>query len=127
MRKLIITANLLAAFVIVIWGAQKFIVPEIAVAVYENKYKEMMFTCDHVMREHFIAKQMVLVSATEKTVRNLESSEIGLISCHDYDKFRKTLISWGVTKNRIAALGLQAIEEKATDVHKFVEIHEVRY
>ena len=54
-------------------------------------------------------------------------AEIGLTTCHDYDKLRKKMIGWGVKENELASLGLEAIEKRATDVRKFVEIHEIRY
>ncbi|MCH9052069.1 MAG: hypothetical protein IIA72_13470 [Proteobacteria bacterium] len=127
MKRLLIAANLLAALVVIVWGADRYIAPMIAVAVYGDEYKEMMFQCDHVMREHFIAKQLVLAAPTEETIRNLEAAEIGLTTCHDYDKLRKKMIGWGVKENELASLGLEAIEKRATDVRKFVEIHEIRY
>ncbi len=127
MKRLLIAANLLAALVVIVWGADRYIAPMIAVAVYGDEYKEMMFQCDHVMREHFIAKQMVLAAPTEETIRNLEAAEIGLTTCHDYDKLRKKMVGWGVKENELASLGLEAIEKRATDVRKFVEIHEIRY
>ena len=127
MKRLLIAANLLAALVVIVWGADRYIAPMIAVAVYGEEYKEMMFQCDHVMREHFIAKQLVLAAPTEETIRNLEAAEIGLTTCHDYDKLRKKMIGWGVKENELASLGLEAIEKRATDVRKFVEIHEIRY
>jgi hypothetical protein len=46
---------------------------------------------------------------------------------HDYDKLRKKLILWGVTEDKLAILGLSSIEENASNVRKFVEIHEFRY
>ena len=127
MKRLLIAANLLAALVVIVWGADRYIAPMIAVAVYGDEYKEMMFQCDHVMREHFIAKQLVLAAPTEETIRNLEAAEIGLTTCHDYDKLRKKMIGWGVKENELASLGLEVIEKRATDVRKFVEIHEIRY
>ncbi len=127
MKRLLIAANLLAALVVIVWGADRYIAPMIAVAVYGDEYKEMMFQCDHVMREHFIAKQMVLAAPTEETIRNLEAAEIGLTTCHDYDKLRKKMVGWGVKENELASLGLEAIENRATDIRTFVEIHEIRY
>ena len=74
-----------------------------------------------------VPEQLVLAAPTEETIRNLEAAEIGLITCHDYDKLRKKMIGWGVTENELATLGLEAIEKRATDVRTFVEIHEIRY
>ena len=127
MKRLLVAANLIATLVVVGWGADRYIAPMIAVAAYKDEYKELMFQCDHVMREHFIAKQLVLATPTEETIRNLEAAEIGLMTCHEYDKLRKKLLSWGVQENELASIGLEAIEERATDIRKFVEIHEIRY
>ena len=127
MKRILIATNLLAALVIIAWGVHRFIAPVVAIAVYGDEYKELMFHCDHVMREHFIAKQMVLAAPTDETIRNLEAAEIGLTTCHEYDKLRKKMIGSGVTENELASIGLEAIEKRATDIRKFVEIHEIRY
>ncbi len=86
-----------------------------------------MFQCDHVMREHFIAKQLVVVSPSDKAIKNLEASEVGLLSCHEYDKLRKQLLSYGASEMQLSMIGLEVMEEKAKDVQRFVEIHEIRY
>ena len=127
MKRILIATNLLAALVIIAWGVHRFIAPVVAIAMYGDEYKELMFRCDHVMREHFIAKQMVLATPTDETIRNLEAAEIGLTACHEYDKLRKKMIGWSVTENDLASIGLEAIEKRATDIRKFVEIHEIRY
>jgi len=126
-KRLLIIVNLIAGIVVILWGIKEYVAPSIAVAMFETEYKDKMFQCDHVMREHFIAKQMVLASPTDESTRNLDASEIGLVTCHEYDKLRKHLIGWGVTENRLAEIGLEAIEKKATEVRKFVEIHEIKY
>ena len=127
MKRVLIAANVLSVLIVILFGAERYLVPVVAETVYAPRYKELMFQCDHVMREHFIAKQMVLYSATEQTIRNLEAAEIGLTACHQYDKLRKEMIRWGLSENALARIGLQAIEERATDVRTFVEIHEIRY
>ncbi|MDE0307367.1 MAG: TIGR03982 family His-Xaa-Ser system protein [Albidovulum sp.] len=119
--------NVLAILIVIAFGTERYLAPVIAVRLYAETYKELMYQCDHVMREHFIAKQMVLASTTEQSIRNLEAAEIGLTACHKYDKLRKKLILWGLSENRLASIGLEALEERATDVRKFVEIHEIRY
>lgn len=123
----LIFLNFGAAFVIVAWGVYAFISPRIAIVLYKADYHSRMFECDHVMREHFIAKQLVLAKTDETTVRNLEAAEVGLTACHAYDKLRKKLLIWGLSEEQLAAIGLEAIEKHATDVRKFVEIHEIRY
>lgn len=127
MRRLLVISNLIVALVLVAWGVERYLAPEFAIMLKAEKYQDLMFKCDHVMREHFIAKQMVLKSPNDQSIRNLDSAEIGLTACHEYDKLRKSMISWGVTENRLASIGLEAIEKRATDIRKFVEIHEIRY
>ncbi len=127
MRRLLIALNISAVLVVLFWGADRYLLPVVAVRMNGSQYEDLMFKCDHVMREHFIAKQMVLASPNEQTIRNLGSAEVGLTACHQYDKLRKHMIAWGVSENRLAAIGLRAIENRATDIRKFVEIHEIRY
>ena len=127
MKRTLLIVNVLAILIVVGFGAERYLAPAIAEAVYAEQYKELMYECDHVMREHFIAKQMVLASTTEQSVRNLEAAEVGLTSCHEYDKIRKEMIRWGLSENALARIGLEAIEERATDIRTFVEIHEIRY
>ena len=127
MKRTLLIVNVLAILIVVGFGVERYLAPAIAEAVYAEHYKELMYECDHVMREHFIAKQMVLASTTEQSVRNLEAAEVGLTSCHEYDKIRKEMIRWGLSENALARIGLEAIEERATDIRTFVEIHEIRY
>lgn len=127
MRRLLLAGNVLAILVVLAFGTERYVAPRVAEAIHGERYKDLMFQCDHVMREHFIAKQMVLASATEETIRNLDAAEIGLTACHEYDKLRKELGSWGISENALARIGLEAIEERAQEVRRFVEIHEIRY
>lgn len=127
MKRTLAVLNFAAAIVVIIWGTHRYAGPVVAEAFYGETYKEMMFQCDHVMREHFIAKQLVMENTNQDTIRNLESAEVGLSTCHEYDKMRKRLIKWGMSENDLASLGLEGIEENARDIRKLVEIHEIRY
>ena len=127
MRRLLLVGNVAAILVVLVFGVERYVAPRVAQAIYAEQYKALMFRCDHVMREHFVAKQMVLASATEETIRNLDAAEIGLTDCHEYDKMRKKLMGWGLSETALARIGLEAIEERAREVRTFVEIHEIRY
>lgn len=127
MRRLLLVGNALAVLVVLAFGTERYVAPRVAEAIYVDRYKDLMFQCDHVMREHFIAKQMVLASTSEEAIRNLDAAEIGLTACHEYDKLRKRLGSWGLSETALARIGLEAIEERAREIRKFVEIHEIRY
>ena len=124
---LLLTLNILALAVVFFYAAKELAIPAVAEWFYKNDYKELVFKCDSVMRDHFIAKNQVLHSPSDETIRNLHAAEIGLLTCHDYDVLRKRLISSGLSENDLSRIGLEAIEERAKDVRTFVETHEIRY
>ena len=126
-NKLGLALNIVAVLLVFTYGMVEYVIPKAAASFWEEDYKSLMFQCDHVMREHFIAKQLVLTEPSEKAVKNLDASEVGLLSCHEYDKLRKTLLSYGVSEAQLSLIGLEAIEENANEVRRFVEIHEIRY
>ena len=120
-------ANVIAIVLVFVYGLIEYVVPQVALKVNKEDYQSLMFQCDHVMREHFIAKQLVVVDPSEKTIKNLEASEVGLLTCHEYDKLRKKLLSYGASEVQLSMIGLEVMEKKAKDVQRFVEIHEIRY
>ena len=126
-RKVGAAVNIVAVLLVVAYGIVEYVVPKAAATLWKEDYQSLMFQCDQVMREHFIAKQLVLAEPSEKAIRNLDASEVGLLRCHEYDKLRKTLLSYGVSEAQLSLIGLEVIEEKANEVRRFVEIHEIRY
>lgn len=124
---LLLTLNILALVIVFIFAAKELAIPIAAEWFYKNEYQELVFKCDSVMRDHFIAKNQVLHSVSDEAIRNLHAAEIGLLTCHDYDVLRKRLLSSGLRENDLSRIGLEAIEERAKDVRTFVETHEIRY
>ena len=119
--------NMTAVVLVFAYGINEYVVPRIVLASHKEEYQSLMFQCDHVMREHFIAKQQVLVEPSELAIKNLDASEVSLLTCHDYDKLRKKMLSFGVSEPQLSMIGLEVMEEKMTDVRHFVETHEIRY
>lgn len=119
--------NGVALLIVFALGFKVFAMPMLAESIYGERYKELVFRCDDVMRTHFIAKNRVVVSPSTENIKALHAAEIGLIECQDYDILRKRLLSFGLTDNDLARLGLQAIEERGSDVRAFVKIHEIKY
>ena len=120
-------ANVIAIILVFVYGLIEYVVPQVALKLYKEDYQALMFQCDHVMREHFIAKQLVVVDPSEKAIKNLEAGEVGLLTCHEYDKLRKKILSYGASEVQLSMIGLEVMEKKAKDVRRFVEIHEIRY
>ena len=124
---LLAKANIVALAVAFAAAGSFYLRPLVAEELWAEAYKDAMFSCDQVMREHLIAKTAVEIDVSAQSIKNLQAAEVGLLDCHEYDKLRKKLISWGNDSNDLSRLGLQALEEKAYDLQRFVEIHEIRY
>lgn len=126
-ERLLTAMNIIALVVVLAYAVRDFVLPPMARAYYGSEYKQLVFECDNVMREHFIAKNRARSHPSPDASRVLDAAEVGLLTCHKYDALRKRLIRLGVNENELALLGLEAIEEKADDVRAFVETHEIRY
>ena len=126
-NKALIMLNILAAISCIGLGYKFLLMPVVAKAIYASEYKQLMFQCDNVMRDHMIAKNRLKHEKSSEAIRDLKASEIGLVSCHDYDKLRKTMMSWGLSSEDLSYIGLEAIEENADDLIQYVEIHEFKY
>ena len=126
-NKALIMLNILAAISCIGLGYKFLLMPVLAKAIYASEYKQLMFQCDNVMRDHMIAKNRLKHEKSSEAIRDLKASEIGLVSCHDYDKLRKTMMSWGLSSEDLSYIGLEAIEENADDLIQYVEIHEFKY
>ena len=125
--KILISLNILAVLSCIALAVKFIAMPVSAKKLFANEYKELMFQCDSVMRDHMIAKNRVRYEKNEQSIKDLEAAEIGLISCHDYDKLRKRMMVWGLSAEEISYIGLEAIEERTQDLMRYVEIHEFKY
>lgn len=94
---------------------------------YQAEYSEHVYECDNAMRTHFIAKVSLESNTNEQNIRKLQATELGLVYCHEYDKFRKHLISLGLSDNDLSEMGLLAIEDSRTELSQIVKEHEIRY
>ena len=124
---LIIWLNVLACMSVLALASKYVLLPLGAKLYFEDEYKEAMFQCDNSMRAHLVAKHRVVSEPSENTIRALKAAELGLITCHDYDKLRKRLLTLGVSEHELARIGLEKIEESADAVRELVETHEFRY
>jgi hypothetical protein len=126
-NRALVAGNVAAIALVIAYGAYEYGAPAIAARIWREDYKKLMFRCDHVMREHFIAKLAVESQPSEKTVKNLEAAELGLLDCHDYDKLRKRMLTWNVSADQLSQIGLEAMEEKQYELRDFVKTHEIKY
>ena len=118
MKRLLI-ANLIAVISLLTYFLYEDYKPAIVYASQGEEYKELMYQCDHAMREHYIAKMALEVEPSDLHIKNLQSSELGLMHCHEYDKVRKSLLAKGLSSSDLQRLGLEALEEKEYELRKF--------
>lgn len=95
--------------------------------IYQEPYATLVFKCDEAMREHYLAKARAGVRPNQENATLLAESEVALVDCHEYDRLRKRLRRLGLKEEDLAAMGLQAIEERGADIRKIVRQHEIRY
>ena len=96
MKKMLLLANLIAVLSCIGLGIKFLIMPAIAQTVFKSEYQTLMFNCDNVMRDHLIAKNRVIYQKSKTSLKQLRAAEIGLISCHDYDRLRKRMKIWAL-------------------------------
>ena len=107
-----------------IWKAPyKFIIQN----YYQTEYESLVYKCDNSMREHLVAKNKALKHPSKETILSLQASEIGLYDCHEYDKFRKFLITLGLSENNLAHMALKAIESNDFEISNIVNPHEITF
>jgi hypothetical protein len=94
----LVAVNVLAALAVIAIAIKLLMVPVIAKHWYRERYKELVFQCDEVMRSHFIAKSQVSVAPSEEAIKNLRAAEVSFLACHDYDKLRKKLLTLGLSE-----------------------------
>lgn len=125
--KYLIALNVLASIACISLALKYIAAPYAVSGIYKERYKELVFACDNVMRDHLIAKNKVVNEKSEQSIRQLKAAELGLLTCDDYDRLRKKMIDLGVSEGRLSMYGLEAIEEKSEDVRTFVRTHEFKY
>jgi hypothetical protein len=121
------TANVIVLVIFTSYFGYSLIVPIYVKNTWEGEYKELMYGCDHAMKEHYIAKKAIEATPNDQTIKNLHATELSLMSCHDYDKLRKKMMSAGISAEELSMIGLETMEEKSYDLKHFVEIHEIRF
>lgn len=78
------------------------------------------------MRSHYLAKAQLAATPSEAQVKSLESAELALIDCQDYDLLQKKLKLWGLRDNELGIMRLKAIEADKDGLKDVIDIHEIR-
>ena len=71
MKRLLI-ANLAILTILGVYFLYQEYKPAFVYASEGEEYKELMYQCDHAMREHYIAKKAVEAETNELSIKNLK-------------------------------------------------------
>lgn len=83
---------------------------------YKSEFMTLSSQCANAMDESWFVDQ-------SKNESIKKSSQINLLTCHEYDKTRKRMLISGVSENALAYLGLRALELHQRSAEEFVELH----
>jgi hypothetical protein len=93
----------------------------------QGRYGLLVEQCDGAMRDHYQAKIHAVDAPSREAGLALQSGEVGLIICQDYDIYQKRLMQWGLRESELAQMRLKAIEARAVDLDEVVATHEIRF
>lgn len=95
--------------------------------IHQEEYGLLVQQCDGAMRDHYQARREAELRVEPDSQAIVQSAEMGLLICQDYDLYQKRLTQWGLRENELAQMRLRAIEARADDLEEVIEIHEIRY
>lgn len=96
-------------------------------AWHQEKYGLLVEQCDTAMRDHLQARQTVEFIDDAEANLALQSAELGLVVCQDYDMYQKRLLQFGLREDELSQMRLRAIEARATDLQEVIDTHEIRF
>lgn len=109
-----------ASLLCLAWLGIYLVMPISAYFIYKNQFMKQSAECSLAMDESWYIEQL---NAPELEA----TTKIHLMSCHEYDKTRKVMLSMRVPETVVEYLGLEAIElhqrtvEALTEQHRFQE------
>lgn len=101
------------------WLAKYVIAPTGALAYFYGDYFRLASECADAMDESWFAEQQ------DNTMLD-KTSQIHLLTCHEYDKTRKLMLSMGLSEDVLAYIGLRALEVNQRSAEELVRQHRFR-
>ena len=115
----VITASSLLAIVIF-----EYVRPLAMDIIYRDEYRKLTFECDQAMHDE-VALRAGSVGGSKHPSMEL-SGAVGLTICHQYDKLRKKLLIAGISEDRLALIGLEALENEQIPVSRMADPHRMQ-
>lgn len=119
--RIIFASHLIIALCLLIIVTMQYVVPFVAGRYYASEFRRLTTECDQAMHDEAVLREGTAGAAKDKALTI--SADIGLAVCHDYDKLRKRMLILGVTEERLALLGLEALEIEQIPVERMVQPH----
>ncbi len=120
-RRLIGLSQVIIACCLVVIVSFEYVRPYLADIRYQEEFKRLALECDHAMHNEVTIRKSSVKNLLPEAVTI--SSSIELAVCHQYDKLRKIMLIWGVSEERLALLGLDALEAERIPITRMVEPH----
>ena len=101
----------------------EYVRPFLADLYYRDEYRRLAAQCDQAMHDEAALRPGTI--HTEKEPLLVLSGIVGLTICHDYDKLRKRMLILGVSEEKLALHGLEALESEQIPVSRMIEPHKL--
>jgi hypothetical protein len=99
----------------------EYVRPFAADLYYRDQYRHLVVQCDQAMHDEVALRKGTAIAAKEPLLAI--SGDVDLAVCHTYDKLRKRLLILGVSEDKLALRGLEALEIEQIPVSRMVDPH----
>ena len=120
-KKVELYTRIVISVCLVVIVIMEYGVPFVADSYYRAAYRQLVVDCDQAMHDEVALRDGTQISSTERKL--VISADVDLAVCHEYDKLRKRLLSLGVSEEKLALRGLEALEIEQIPVSRMVEPH----
>jgi His-Xaa-Ser system protein (TIGR03982 family) len=100
------------------WLTKEILLPGYVYFIYIDEYKELVTECARAMDTHWDVESSEL-----KSEELTNSTKTGLMICHDYDKTRKMLLSFGINEYILSYAGLASLEVGPQTIDEIIKPH----
>ena len=102
----------------IFWLVKEILAPGYVYLKYIDDYKSLVNECARAMDTHWDVEMSNL-----KSEDLTNSTKTGLIVCHEYDKTRKMLLSFGISEYILSYAGLESLEVGPQMIDEIIKPH----
>jgi hypothetical protein len=120
-KRIDLWSRVLIAICLLVIVFLEYVRPFVADLYYRDQYQHLVVQCDQAMHDEVAVRKGTAIAAKEPLLAI--SGDVDLAVCHEYDKLRKRLLTLGVTEDKLALRGLEALEIEQIPVSRMVDPH----